>query len=652
MAQSVNSADAVLDGLRCSVCLEILKEPKILPCCHTFCRGCLSKLPVMKKPEPELSVRGEQPRVDVEPCTSEHEMADESGEMPEGLFSNLEPSEEPIDTLSSDLENESLRLDSSLAFEAGHQDAVATEGNSVSSDQNVNSDMVDYLTCPQCRAEHRIIGSNSVDGFLTDYIAKGHLEELSTSSVSIASNLKCDGCEGLEPVVAFCEICFEYLCNFCSTAHKRLKKFRKHIVTLISDLDEGFKETIVLHKQHALYFCREHPSEVMQLYCQECDAPVCNKCIISSEHQCHKFVEINSQTRKEVDDKLVLLLNTIDEDLKQHVDSLNYVKRVEKVTSDMGNELHEKINRTFDAYAAELEARRKDLLEKSERKCGAKMKILWSERDCLERTIADIATTQNFTKQMRKCKNDKEYLQLASQVLPRLRKLESWAWTDEKVDDIERYSLDCEESDLTVDLISQACNLEEEEQLPQFKVEFSDYETKVDLGEEQSFTVHVTRGKCCRPWTYIDTPAIDLKHSQSETCDVADISITSVDNLDFINLLQPDCFESMDDKEKWELINSWTVTYTPYCGGFHRLTLTVADEATSRFLTVQGTPPKGSRVMKGPNYRYGRVDGEVVSYDAHLNQVTVKESAGVGRYKGPSKYAWGRNGKYEIQLSH
>ena len=31
------------------------KEPKVLPCCHTFCKGCLSKLPVMKKPESELS---------------------------------------------------------------------------------------------------------------------------------------------------------------------------------------------------------------------------------------------------------------------------------------------------------------------------------------------------------------------------------------------------------------------------------------------------------------------------------------------------------------------------------------------------------------------------------------------------------------------
>ncbi len=27
--------------LRCTVCLELFKEPKLLPCCHTFCKSCL-----------------------------------------------------------------------------------------------------------------------------------------------------------------------------------------------------------------------------------------------------------------------------------------------------------------------------------------------------------------------------------------------------------------------------------------------------------------------------------------------------------------------------------------------------------------------------------------------------------------------------------
>lgn len=30
--------------IKCSICFEIFKEPKILPCKHTFCRSCLSQV--------------------------------------------------------------------------------------------------------------------------------------------------------------------------------------------------------------------------------------------------------------------------------------------------------------------------------------------------------------------------------------------------------------------------------------------------------------------------------------------------------------------------------------------------------------------------------------------------------------------------------
>ena len=438
---------------------------------------------------------------------------------------------------------------------------------------------------------------------------------------------------------------------FCFNAHKRLKKFMDHNVKDLADLDEVFKEDIALRKPSALYLCLQHPSEIIQLYCLECDAVVCNKCIVSSEHRGHEFTEIDSQARKEVDDKLISLSTTIDEELKLQIDHLNYVKKVEKVTSDMASELQEKINYTFDSYAAGLEARRTELLAESESKCSAKMKILWSERDSLERTIADMTTTQNFAKQARQCKNNTEFLQLTSQVLPRLRKLENWEWSDERVDEVERYSLDFEESDVTVDLISNACSLEED-QLPHYTVEFSEFKTKANLGKEHSFTIHVTPGKCCQPWTYIETPIVELKHVRSKTCDVADISITSTDhdNLDFIRLLQPESFESMNDKEKWELTNIWIVTYTPYCGGSHTLMINIGDESTKRIITVHGTPPIGSQVMMGPD-SYGNVDGKVVKYNAYSMTVSVKRIL-YGATFGTTQFSWGRSGQYDIQLKH
>ena len=199
----------------------------------------------------------------------------------------------------------------------------------------------------------------------------------------------------------------------------------------------------------------------------------------------------------------------------------------------------------------------------------------------------------------------------------------------------------------------------EENQLPHYTVEFRNFTTQVKLGEEHNFTIHIKRGKCCQPWAYIKTPTVDLKHVKSHTCNVADVSITSADQLDFISLLQPETLESMDDEEKWELTNTWIVTYTPYCGGLHTFTVNVGDESTEHDLglvAVYGVPRVGAQVMRGP-HGYGAIEGEVVSYDESLEKITVKASMWNGfryRYGGHAlnKATWGRNERYEIQLKH
>ena len=138
---------------------------------------------------------------------------------------------------------------------------------------------------------------------------------------------------------------------------------------------------------------------------------------------------------------------------------------------------------------------------------------------------------------------------------------------------------------------------------------------------------------------------------------MADISIVSADQLDFVSLLQPDSLESMDDEEKWELTNIWNVTYTPYCGGLHTLTVDVGDESTEQELVlVTGVPPVDSQVMRGPN-GYGAIEGEVVRYNESSKKITINASMWSGyrvRFGGhiSKEVAWGKNDKYEIQLKH
>ena len=51
--------------LKCAVCLELFTEPKVLPCCHTFCKKCLEG--ILEKAE-------EKEKLVCPQCRAEHKV--------------------------------------------------------------------------------------------------------------------------------------------------------------------------------------------------------------------------------------------------------------------------------------------------------------------------------------------------------------------------------------------------------------------------------------------------------------------------------------------------------------------------------------------------------------------------------------------------
>ena len=44
MAKASSLAQNLVKELECAVCLEQYKEPKVLPCLHSYCKNCLEGL--------------------------------------------------------------------------------------------------------------------------------------------------------------------------------------------------------------------------------------------------------------------------------------------------------------------------------------------------------------------------------------------------------------------------------------------------------------------------------------------------------------------------------------------------------------------------------------------------------------------------------
>ncbi|XP_062569188.1 E3 ubiquitin-protein ligase TRIM45-like [Saccostrea cucullata] len=98
--------------------------------------------------------------------------------------------------------------------------------------------------------------------------------------LSVASeDVECDVCE-YEDVAMQCETCLVNLCRGCVQKHLESKVDEKHSISRFP----GF-----IHQYPA---CSSHDNKRCELYCKDCDDPICITCITSEKHRGHDLQDV------------------------------------------------------------------------------------------------------------------------------------------------------------------------------------------------------------------------------------------------------------------------------------------------------------------------------------------------------------------------
>lgn len=155
--------------------------------------------------------------------------------------------------------------------------------------------------------------------------------------------LRCDLCED-NVAQMFCSFCPVNLCKLCVGEHVA-DISRKHDVVPLN-----------LRKSMIVYpLCKIHSREHCETHCEDCNIPVCSRCVNSDKHKRHFFnslQDLMNAKKKSIEKEKIRLQETvisaveeIASDFKFQLDGLD--EQYEKLTSDVtkhGEEWHKEID--------------------------------------------------------------------------------------------------------------------------------------------------------------------------------------------------------------------------------------------------------------------------------------------------------------------
>eukprot|EP00105_Crassostrea_gigas_P026572 XP_011447574.1 PREDICTED: tripartite motif-containing protein 5 [Crassostrea gigas] len=80
----------------------------------------------------------------------------------------------------------------------------------------------------------------------------------------------------------YCNDCHQPMCEQCRDEHQKNKKTKNHEVVPYKQR----KRPLPVEK------CKIHPTRHIELFCEECQIPICSKCTATKEHRGHAFTDL------------------------------------------------------------------------------------------------------------------------------------------------------------------------------------------------------------------------------------------------------------------------------------------------------------------------------------------------------------------------
>ena len=232
------------------------------------------------------------------------------------------------------------------------------------------------LQCPSCRHSTKL-PPKGVAGLQSDFHVE-HLFEI-RDAFEKANKARCENCED-DNATGFCRDCGEFICDACTTVHRKWKQFKSHEIISLEEVQTEATNLVLPKKQ--VSYCPRHPESILKIFCETCSELICIDCTIKL-HQGHNY-DLVADTFPKHKDEIVASLQPIKQQLSTVTKALHSfeerVREIEEQKMTIEAAVHKEIN----LLQQLLEQRRTELISKLDHLTQLKLKTLATQRDQVE----------------------------------------------------------------------------------------------------------------------------------------------------------------------------------------------------------------------------------------------------------------------------
>ena len=324
--------EKVRQEVTCAICLELLDDPKSMPCLHTYCKKCLMEALAKQPHDPDLPQ--DRPAINCPLCRAEVALSDQGIEALPTNFSavRLVETVKLQDKLE---ENNTQKCDNCFAH-----DAIA-----------ICYECGRFFLCPNCFKVHKQLPSTKHHSILS-------LNQFMQSNVPVLTANKSLLCQThpQELLKLYCEECEALLCRDCV-----LVKHKTHNYSFVDEIIEEEKEHLqnvtLKDLEHILASTKEAITGVEQLQAKVLS---CNDDNVAQLNKCFQEITslLNSRKRDFLDEVRKVSQNYLCPLQKQQEDLMTLKQKVESCRDFTQKTLHGGIN-------TEIMSAKKQMLERS-----------------------------------------------------------------------------------------------------------------------------------------------------------------------------------------------------------------------------------------------------------------------------------------------